>query len=173
MRPSHGVLVLVLIAGTAFGAAAAEHEHVVHADTTSWQAEFNTKVSERNHWRWTLRRVERTGDQLTVSLRYRNNASTGRPILLEDQYLETISLIDEATQERFALVSADGIAPDITPVDRKSSKTAVFVFMYPEGASSVRFTSRWISMRMGGQASVMPVEFSLDLPPANARASNP
>ena len=46
----------------------------------NWRADLNKGVSNDNHWRWTLRRVERVGDKLTVALRYRNNASTGRPI---------------------------------------------------------------------------------------------
>ncbi len=163
------LVMLALIAGTAFRGVVAGADHEVSPDEKSWRADFNTKVSERNHWRWTLRRVERTGDQLTVSLRYRNSASTGRPVLLEDRYMETIGLIDDETGIQFALLEVDGVSDQITAVDRRSSKTAVFTFVYPDGASTVRFTSRWISMRMGGEASVMKVDFPIELPPANAK----
>ena len=137
---------------------------------SNWRADLNKGVSERNHWRWTLRRVERVGDELTVSLRYKNNASTGRPILLEDQYMTSIALIDEMQAEtRYPLLGVEGISEEITPVDRKKSKSAVFTFTYPEGATRVWFKSRWISMRMGGEASIMEVDFPIDLPPASAK----
>ncbi len=160
-----------LIVGMGVGPVAIAQDDPLILDGVDWRAEFNKNVLERNHWRWTLRRVERVGDKLTVSLRYRNSASTGRPILLEDQYLQTITLVDEQTQAQFALLEVAGVSPQITAVDRKKSKSAVFTFVYPEGASTVRFTSRWISMRMGGEASVMQVDFRIDIPPANAKPS--
>lgn len=165
------VVTFALAVATVYSDGADAQDDGVPLDSISWRADFNAKVAERNHWRWTLRRVERTGDRLAVSLRFRNNASTGRPILLEDQYLETISLIDEQAGMRFALLAVDGVSGDPTAVDRKKSKTAVFTFEYPIGASAVRFTSRWISMRMGGEASVMRVDFPIDLPPAGADPS--
>jgi len=138
----------------------------------NWRADLNRGVTERNHWRWTLRRVERVGDELTVALRYKNNASAGRPILLEDQYMTTIALVDEVQAEtRYPLLGVEGISEEVTPVDRKKSKSAVFTFTYPEGATRVWFKSRWISMRMGGEASVMEVDFPIDLPPASAKPS--
>ena len=60
-----------------------------------WRAEPNRGVVKDNHWRWTLRSVERVGDTLTVTLHFKNNASTARPLLLEDNYLEAIVLIDK------------------------------------------------------------------------------
>ena len=61
-----------------------------------WRAEPNRGVVNDNHWRWTLRSVERVGDTLAVTLHYKNNASTARPLLLEDKFLETIVLIVNA-----------------------------------------------------------------------------
>ena len=165
------VVTFALSVGAGYGIVADAQDDGVSLDSMNWRADFNAKVAERNHWRWTLRRVERIGDRLAVSLRFRNNASTGRPILLEDQYLETISLVDEQAGMQFALLAVDGVSEEPTAVDRRKSKTAVFTFEYPFGASTVRFASRWISMRMGGEASVMRVEFPIDLPPAGAKPS--
>ena len=164
---SIAIIFAVIATFTATPATVAE-DNVAAAD---WRADLNKKVSERNHWRWTLRRVERVGDKLSVSVRFRNNATTGRPIFLEDQFLTTIALIDDQTENQFDLLEVDGISGDVLPVDRKKSKSAVFTFDYPEGASSVTFTSRWISMRMGGEASVMQVDFPIDIPPAGANPS--
>ena len=165
------VIIFTVIATIGAGPAAIAEDDVVALEGADWRADLNEKVSERNHWRWTLRRVERIGDTLSISLRFRNNASTGRPIFLEDQFLTTIALIDDQSQNQFDLIEVDGISGDLTAVDRKKSKSAVFTFAYPEGASSVTFTSRWISMRMGGEASIMPVEFPIDIPPASANPS--
>jgi hypothetical protein len=136
-----------------------------------WRAEPNRGVVNDNHWRWTLRSVERVGDTLAVTLHYKNNASTARPLLLEDKFLETIVLIDKAADARFALMSVVGISEQITAVKRRKGKSAVFTFAYPVGAKAVRFTSKWISMRMGGEASIMEVDFTIAIPPAKARAS--
>ena len=161
-------MLLTLVA--AIGEATAQDEAVA-LEGADWRADLNLKVSERNHWRWTLRRVERIGDTLMVSLRVRNNASSGRPILLEDQFLETIFLADNQNQTEFELLEVEGVSEEVTAVDRKKSKSTNFTFVYPEGASAVTFTSRWISMRMGGEASIMQVEFPIDIPPANAKPS--
>lgn len=164
-------IIFAVTATFATAPAAVAEDDVVALEGADWRADLNKKVSERNHWRWTLRRVERVGDKLSVSVRFRNNASTGRPIFLEDQFLTTIALIDDQTQDEFELLEVDGISGDITAVDRKKSKSAVFTFVYPEGASSVTFTSRWISMRMGGEATVMDVDFPIEIPPAGANPS--
>ena len=150
--------------------AVAQDAHSV-PEGANWRANLNKGVTNDNHWRWTLRKVERVGDKLTVSLRYKNNASTGRPILLEDQYMSTIALVDEHGEARFPLLGVEGISEEVTPVERKKSKSATFTFVYPEGATTVRFTSKWISMRMGGEASVMEVDFPIDLPPDGAKPS--
>lgn len=136
-----------------------------------WRAEPNRGVVRDNHWRWTLRSVERIGDTLTVTLHYKNNASTARPLLLEDQYMTSIALVDDAADARFPLIAVDGISEQITAVKRKKGKSAVFTFAYPIGANAVRFSSNWISMRMGGEASVMEVDFKIEIPPAKAHAS--
>lgn len=158
---------LVTIATLAPSAAADDASTV--SEGGDWRAELNRKVASDNHWRWTLRRVERQGDRLVVVLRFRNNASTARPIFIEDEYLTTVALVDDADNERFALQAVDGISGEVTAVQRKTSKSAVFTFTYPEGADSVRFTSKWISMRMGGEARVMQVDFPIDIPPAKAQ----
>ncbi len=173
MRFKHFFFSVILATAVSFGAmplSVAQDEAPALAGA-DWRADLNQKVSERNHWRWTLRRVERIGDKLSISIRVRNNASNGRPIFLEDQYLQTIYLTDNQSQAEFELIDVEGISEEVTAVDRKKSKSASFTFVYPEGASTVTFTSHWISMRMGGQASVMAVEFPIDLPPANAKPS--
>ena len=58
-------------------------------------------VANDNHWRWTLRSVERVGGHVGrrsrgLAVHYKNNASTARPLLLEDKFLETIVLIVNA-----------------------------------------------------------------------------
>ena len=162
-------IAIAIIGSIAAGAMAVAQDAQSISQGENWRADLNTAVTNDNHWRWILRRVERVGDKLIVALRYKNNASTGRPILLEDQYMTTIALVDEQAETRFALLGVEGISEAVTPVDRKKSKSAVFTFEYPEGATRVRFTSKWISMRMGGEASVMEVDFPIDLPPAGAK----
>jgi hypothetical protein len=146
-------------------------DDVAVPEGADWRAEPNRGVVNDNHWRWTLRSVERVGDKLTVTLHVKNNATTGRPLLLEDQYLKSIVLVDEAADIRFPLLVVDGISEQITAVKRRKGKSAVFTFAYPVGAKMVRFTSKWISMRMGGEASIMEVDFKIDIPPAKARPS--
>ena len=85
--------------------------------------------------------------------------------------MQTIYLTDSQTQAEFELLEVEGISEEVTAIDRKKSKSTNFTFVYPEGASAVTFTSRWISMRMGGEASIMQVEFPIDIPPANAKPS--
>jgi len=165
-------LASALIWAVAVGPTATAQDASEVAEGANWRADLNKGVFERNHWRWTLRSVERIGDELTVALRFKNKASTGRPILLEDQYMTTIALVDEAEAEtRYPLLGVEGISEVFTPVDRRKSKSAVFTFEYPEGATRVMFTSRWISMRMGGEASIMLVDFLIDIPPTNAKPS--
>lgn len=165
------VILFATMAAIAAGPAAAADDAPTLTEGADWRADLNKGVADANHWRWILRRVERVGDTLTVALRYKNNASTGRPILIEDQYMTTIALVDELSESRFALLGVEGISGEITPVDRRKSKSAVFTFEYPEGMTKVWFTSKWISMRMGGEASVMEVDFPIELPPAGAKPS--
>jgi|TARA_B100000959_G_scaffold286580_1_gene365905 hypothetical protein len=164
---------LCVVALLLMGVAATERMSIaqdaeITPESSNWRTEPNKFVYSDNHWRWTLRSVQRMDDRLIVTLRFRNNATTARPILLEDDPLSTIILIDEASDRRFPLLSFEGISEQPTAVKRKKSKSATFTFAYPAGASAVRFASNWISMRMGGEASIMEVEFTLDIPSANA-----
>jgi len=167
----HKSIFLAAMAWIVLGSSAMAMDDVGVPEGADWRAEPNRGVVNDNHWRWTLRSVERVGDTLTVTLHYKNNASAARPLLLEDGFLERIVLIDEAADARFALTSVVGISEQITAVKRRKGKSAVFTFAYPVGAKAVRFTSKWISMRMGGEASIMEVDFKIDIPPAKARAS--
>lgn len=131
---------------------------------SDWRVEANETVAESNHWRWRLRFLERRGDRLAVGMSYRNGGNTGRPLFLDAGHHDTVALVDEASGARFALVGVTGISGDITAVPRKSSGFAEFVFRFPEGARSVRFTSVWMSMRMAGALAMMPVDFPIALP---------
>lgn len=135
----------------------------------SWRASLNQTVADRNHWKWILRYVERHGDTLAIGLNYKNAASTGRPLLLAADYMTAIALVNDATAERFSLIGVEGISAEVTPIDRHETRQARFVFAYPEGADEVSFASQWISMRMGGEASVTEVGFSIAIPPPGAR----
>lgn len=138
------------------------------AADASWRVEANAAVAEANHWRWRLRFLERRGDTLTVGLSVRNNATTGRPIYLDADYMEAVALVDTETGARFSLLATKGISESAVAVDRKSSMRAEFTFRFPEGAREVAFASRWVSMRMQGAAAAMRVEFPIALPPAGA-----
>lgn len=138
------------------------------ADATDWRVETNRAVAEANHWRWRLRVVERRGDTLTVGLSYRNGASTGRPIYLEPDYMDSIALVDGETGTRFALLGVTGVSDNAVAVGRRSSQSAEFTFRFPEGASSVLFDSRWVSMQMQGAAAAMEVAFPIALPSAGS-----
>jgi len=140
---------LIAIAWGLLASATLAMDEVGVPEGADWRAEPNRGVVKDNHW----------------------HSSTARPLLLEDNFLEAIVLIDEAADARFALTSVVGISEQITAVKRKKGKSAVFTFAYPVGAKAVRFTSKWISMRMGGEASIMEVEFTIAIPPAKARAS--
>ena len=136
------------------------------AASADWRAETNRTVAEANHWRWRLRALERRGDTLTVGVSVRNGASTGRPIYLELDYMDSIALVDEETGARFALLAVEGVSASAVAVGRRSSKFAEFTFRFPEGARSVVFDSRWVSMQMAGAAAPMDVAFAIALPPA-------
>ena len=138
------------------------------ADAADWRVETNRAVAEANHWRWRLRALERRGDTLTVGLSYRNGASTGRPIYLELDYMDTVALVDEETGTRFALLGVTGVSDNAVAVERRSSQSAEFTFRFPEGASSVLFDSRWVSMQMQGAAAAMEVAFPIALPSAGS-----
>ncbi len=131
-----------------------------------WRTEMNAAVAKANHWRWRLRFLERRGDTLTVGVSFRNGGSTARPIYLDSDYMETVALVDQTNGARFALVAVDGVSEQATGVERKASGAARFTFRFPEGARSVTFTSRWVSMRMQGAAAGMTVEFPIELPAA-------
>ena len=140
-------------------------EAAVPAD---WRVETNRTVAEANHWRWRLRALERRGDTLTVGLSYRNGASTGRPIYLEPDYMDSIALVDGETGTRFALLGVTGVSDNAVAIGRRSSQSAEFTFRFPEGASSVLFDSRWVSMQMQGAAAAMEVAFPIALPSAGS-----
>jgi len=121
-------------------------------------------VAEAAHWKWRLLFVERQGDLLTIGLKYRNGASTGRSIYLATDYQEEVALIDRASGARYGLITTEGISGDIVAVDRKRSKSASFIFPYPEGAQAVIFVSEWISMAMAGAGRSVVVEVPIALP---------
>ena len=73
---------------------------------------------------------------------------------------------DEETGARFALIAVEGVSASAVAVGRRSSKFAEFTFPFPEGARSVVFDSRWVSMQMAGAAAPMDVAFAIALPPA-------
>ncbi len=159
------VAVAALIAPTGAVAAGAD---VAQAGDDDWRAYINRAVVTKRHFKWVLRAVERHGDTLTLRLAVKNNASTARPLFLDANFKTTVALIDKATDKRFALLSAEGISGEIIRVGRKATREMTFVFRYPEGAASVRFTSMWLTMLMAGQASVIPVEFTVQIPPPEA-----
>jgi hypothetical protein len=136
----------------------------------NWRADLNRQVANSAHWSWILRRVERQGDNLSIVLSIRNNATNRRPIFLGPEYMATIALIDADTAARFPLLSVSGVSDQLLEVERSKSTSATFIFRYPEGVKSVRFNSSWIAMIMQGAASVIAVEFPLDLPPPEAHA---
>ncbi|MDP6516772.1 MAG: hypothetical protein QF926_09145 [Alphaproteobacteria bacterium] len=144
---------------------------VVADEAGDWRVSVNDKVVDSRHWAFILRGVEKLGQTLEISLAYRNNASQARPLFLEDNFKSRIFLIDKDSEQRFPLLSAEGISEQITAVDRRESKYAKFMFRYPEGAQSVRFSSKWITMLMRGTATIIEVEFDLSLPPPGAKTS--
>jgi hypothetical protein len=163
-----GALIVTVVVAAAAPAAVAQDVDSGQVGG-SWRAHLNRTVAEHNHWRWILRYVERNGDTLTVGLDYKNVASTGRPLLLAADYMTAIALENRTTAERFPLIEVEGISAEATPVERHETRRARFVFAYPKGAEAVRFDSKWISMRMGGEASVAEVGFSIAIPPPEAR----
>ncbi len=172
MGLSFGVLALgVLALGLAFALPVPMATADDVAEAGDWRASVNSKVVDSSHWAFTLRGVEKLGDTLKVSLVFRNNASQPRPLFLEDDFKSRIYLTDPDSNQRFALLSADGISEQITPVGRHKSKYAKFTFEYPEGAETVRFSSKWITMLMRGTATVIEVEFDIPLPPPGAKTS--
>lgn len=172
MRAFHAMAVwaLVVIAAPAAAMQAAGPPPAAAGEATdaSWRVEANAAVAEANHWRWRLRFLERRGDTLTVGLSVRNDATTGRPIYLDADYMEAVALVDAETGARFPLLAAKGISESAVAVDRRSSMRAEFTFRFPEGAREVTFASRWVSMRMQGAAAAMRVDFPIALPPAGA-----
>ncbi len=141
---------------------------LAQAGDGDWHAYINRGVFKKRHFKWVLRAVERRGDTLTLRLAVKNNSTSARPLFLDADFKTTVALIDKATDKRFALLSAEGISGEIIRVGRKASREVAFIFRYPEGAASVRFTSIWLTMLMAGQASIIPVEFTVQIPPPEA-----
>jgi len=162
-------LAMSVLIGAPRGVVNAQDARTVAIDG-NWRADLNRQVANSAHWSWMLRRVERQGDNLSIELSIRNNATTRRPIFLDPEYMANIALIDADTAARFPLLSVSGVSDQLLEVERSKSTSATFIFRYPEGAKSVRFNSSWIAMFMQGAASVIAVEFPLDLPPPEARA---
>lgn len=157
--------VAALIAPSGVVAADAD---LAQAGDGDWRAYINRTVVTKRHFKWVLRAVERKADTLIVGMAVKNNATSARPLFLDENYKTTVALVDEANDKRFALLSAEGISEQIIRVGRKASKEITFVFRYPEGAASVRFTSMWLTMLMAGQASVIAVDFTVQIPPPEA-----
>ncbi len=149
-----------MLPGSAPPAPGAETEDTAPA----WRQDSNRVVTEAAHWKWRLVFVERQGDLLTIGLRYRNGASTGRSIYLATDYKDEVALIDQASGARYGLITTEGITGDIVAVDRKKSKSASFTFPYPDGAEAVTFVSRWVSMAMAGAGRSVTVEVPIALP---------
>ena len=135
------------------------------SDRDSWRVEINRTIAKTNHWKWAIRYVERDADTLIVRITVRNNGSQPRPLYLGPGFESKIALIDKKTQQRFQLLSVSGVSVDFLRVDRKKSARTTFVFHYPEGLQSVYFSSEWLTFNMGGEKSVMNVEFPISLQP--------
>ena len=52
------------------------------SDRENWRIEVNRTVAKTNHWRWTVRYIERNADTLTVRISVRNNGTRPRPLYL-------------------------------------------------------------------------------------------
>ena len=141
------------------------------SDRENWRIEVNRTVAKTNHWRWTVRYVERNADTLTVRISVRNNGSQPRPLYLGPGFESKIALVDQKTQQRFELLSVSGVSVDFLRVDRKKSAPTTFVFRYPEGLPSVNFSSEWLTFNMGGEKSVMNVEFPISLQPQTSESN--
>ena len=140
------------------------------APTQSWQAQINRMVYRAHHWTWTLRRLERRNDQLIVVLAFKNNGNNKRPILLDANYMESSVLTSVDGAGSYELISVEGISAEMSQVDRRSSQQSTFTFKYPQDYGEVRFSSRWLTMFMAnGAASVIDVNFDLELPPPQAK----
>ena len=140
------------------------------APTQSWQAQVNRMVYRSHHWTWILRRVERRNDELIVVLAFKNNGTSRRPILLDANYMESSVLTSVDGAGSYELISVEGISEEISQVERRTSQTSTFTFKYPQDSSEVRFSSRWLTMLMAnGVASIIDVNFDLEIPPPQAK----
>ncbi len=149
-----------------FPAPATAQEVAVDGD---WSAKLNRRVVVADHWTWTLRHIERRGDELRLTLKFRNNGTSARPIFLDANFASSVALIEPGGNVRHDLVAVEGISGEMLRVDRKRSASAVFAFAYPENARSVRFVSRWVTILMAGAGRVIEVDFDLQLPPPEAK----
>ncbi|MDE0208001.1 MAG: hypothetical protein OXP66_18445 [Candidatus Tectomicrobia bacterium] len=135
-----------------------------HAQSQSdWRLNVNRRVFTARSWNWVLRFVEKKGDQLTLGVAYKNNASSPRPIFLAEGF-ETSTLLTDAAAATYPMLSVSGISGDPTKVGRLKLKTALFTFPYPAGAAEVTFSSVWITVWMMNAASRIHVEFPVRLP---------
>ena len=135
-----------------------------HAQSESdWRLDVNRMVFKARSWNWVLRFVEKKGDQLTLGVAYKNNASSPRPIFLAEGF-ETSTLLTDPAMATYPLLAVSGISGDPTKVGRLKRKTALFTFPYPAGAAEVTFYSEWITVWMMNAASRIHVEFPIRVP---------
>ena len=136
-----------------------------HAQNNAdWRLDVNRQVFRARSWSWVLRFVEKKGDQLTLGIAYKNNASSPRPIFLAEGFETSILLTDPATSISYPLLAVSGISGDPTKVGRLKLKTALFTFPYPTGATEVTFSSVWITVWMMNAASRIHLEFPIPVP---------
>ena len=133
-----------------------------HAQSESdWRLDVNRRVFGARSWNWVLRFVEKKGDQLTLGIAYKNNASSPRPVFLAEGFETSTLLTDPATSTTYPLLAVSGVSGEATKVGRLKRKMALFTFPYPAGAAEVTFSSVWITVWMMNAASRVHVEFPI------------
>ena len=131
---------------------------------SDWRLDVNRQVFRSRSWSWVLRFVEKKGDQLTVGIAFKNNASSPRPIFLAEGFETSTLLTDPATSATYPMLEVGGISGDPTKVGRLKLRTALFTFPYPAEAAEVTFSSVWITVWMMNAASRIHVEFPFRMP---------
>ena len=133
-------------------------------DGQNWRVDINRQVFKNLSWSWVLRYIEKEGDSLIVGIAYKNNASSARPIYLDEAFQESTQLTDNETSQAYPVMAVSGISAESTQVGRRKRKEARFTFPYPAGSTQLSFSSVWITGWMMNAASRMQVEFPLILP---------
>ena len=131
---------------------------------SDWRLDVNRQAFKARSWNWVLRFVEKKGDQLTLGVAYKNNASSPRPIFLADGFEASTLLTDPTTSATYPLIEVSGVSGEATKVGRLKRKTALFTFPYPDGAGELTFSSVWITVWMMNAASRIHVEFPIQVP---------